>query len=74
MVIRYIKVQLHIFKFIIYAIQKLFLKTKKTINQLINKNNNSNKSSKTDLNPLSANFTKWSNTPKQFVGCCRRFV
>ena len=74
MVIRYIKVQLHIFKFIIYAIQKLFLKTKKTINQLINKNNNSNKSSKTDLNPLSANFTKWSNTPKQFVDCCRRFV
>ena len=23
------------------------------------------------LNPLSANTTKWSNTFKQFVGCCR---
>ena len=25
----------------------------------------------TYLNPLHANPTKWSNTPKQFVGCCR---
>ena len=26
------------------------------------------------INPLSANPTKWSNTLKQFVGCCRRIV
>ena len=26
------------------------------------------------FNPLSTNFTKWSNTLKQFVGCCRRIV
>ena len=26
------------------------------------------------VNPLSANFTKWSNALKQFVGCCRRIV
>ena len=26
------------------------------------------------FNPLSANHTKWSNTLKQFVGCCRRIV
>ena len=26
------------------------------------------------LNPLSPNPTKWSNTLKQFVGCCRRIV
>ena len=26
------------------------------------------------INPLSANFTKWSNTPKQFVEFCRRIV
>ena len=26
------------------------------------------------LNPLSANLTKWSNTLKQFVGCCQRIV
>ena len=26
------------------------------------------------FNPLSVNFTKWSNTLKQFVGCCRRIV
>ena len=26
------------------------------------------------LNPLSANPTRWSNTLKQFVGCCRRVV
>ena len=25
-------------------------------------------------NPLSANPTKWSNTLKKFVGCCRRIV
>ena len=25
-------------------------------------------------NPLSANPTKWSNTLKQFVGCCRQIV
>ena len=25
-------------------------------------------------NPLSADPTKWSNTLKPFVGCCRRFV
>ena len=23
------------------------------------------------INPLKANFTKWSNTLKQFVDCCR---
>ena len=28
----------------------------------------------TDLNPLNANPAKWSNTLKQFVGCCRRIV
>ena len=28
----------------------------------------------TIVNPLSANFTKWSNTLKQFLGCCRRIV
>ena len=27
-----------------------------------------------DVNPLSANFTKWSNTLKQFFGFCRRTV
>ena len=27
---------------------------------------------RTLLNPLSANPSKWSNTLKQFVGCCRR--
>ena len=27
-----------------------------------------------NLNPLSANPTKWSNTLKQFVGKCRRIV
>ena len=26
------------------------------------------------LNPLNASPTKWSNTLKQFVGCCRRIV
>ena len=26
------------------------------------------------VNPLSANPTVWSNTLKQFVGCCRRIV
>ena len=26
------------------------------------------------FNPLSANPTKWSNTLKQFVVCCRRIV
>ena len=26
------------------------------------------------FNPLSVNFTKWSNTLKQLVGCCRRIV
>ena len=29
---------------------------------------------KTNLNPLSANPTKWSNTLKQFVGKSRRIV
>ena len=27
-----------------------------------------------NINPLSANPTKWSNTLKQFVGFCRRIV
>ena len=27
-----------------------------------------------DINPLSANPTKWTNTLKQFVGCCPRIV
>ena len=27
-----------------------------------------------EFKPLSANSTKWSNTVKQFVGCCRRIV
>ena len=26
------------------------------------------------INPLSANPTKWLNTLKQFVGCCRQIV
>ena len=26
------------------------------------------------INPLTANLAKWSNTLKQFVGCCRRIV
>ena len=30
--------------------------------------------SKGAVNPLSANPTKWSNTRKQFVGCCRQIV
>ena len=28
----------------------------------------------TTLNPLILNLTKWSNTPKQFVGCWKRIV
>ena len=27
-----------------------------------------------DINLVSANLTNWSNTLKQFVGCCRRIV
>ena len=27
-----------------------------------------------NINPLNVNTTKWSNTLKQFVGCCRRIV
>ena len=27
-----------------------------------------------EVNPLIANSTKWSNTPKQFIGCCWRIV
>ena len=34
--------------------------------QLVHKSNN--------INPLSTNPTKWSNTLKQFLGCCRRVV
>ena len=34
----------------------------------------SNQDTLTNLNPLSANPTKWSNTLKQFVGICRRIV
>ena len=32
------------------------------------------KTTNDQFNPLSANPTKWSNTLKQFIGCCRRIV
>ena len=50
-----------------------FMFNSKVIYQKQQGRHNNNKP-ETTINPLSANPTKWSNTLKQFVGCCRRIV
>ena len=70
--IKQLEDRLIFFNFIISVLRKPKSKmmTKLYILQLMSEN----KKSHTQLNPLSANPIKWSNTLKQFVGNSRRIV